>query len=109
MFKQIVILIALSAAIVFAMSYAQIGVTWLLTAHDWVSQLLTDVFSAGQAGNVARGLIALLSIPVIVGLIPAIVYWFLRRHWFPYFMPIVWVVWLIQAGALLMVYKTTAM
>lgn len=109
MFKQIIILIALSLSIIFAMSYAQVGVEWLLAAHDWVSQVLTDVFSGGQAGNLARSLIALLSIPILVGLIPAIVYWVLRRHWLPYFMQIVWVVWLIQAGALIMMYKTVAM
>lgn len=105
MFKQIVVLIALSAAIVASMSYTQEAVQLLLSAHDWVSQVLTDVFSGGQAGNMARGLIALISIPVIVGLIPAIAYWMLRRHWFPYFMQIVWVVWLVQAGALAMMYK----
>jgi hypothetical protein len=108
MFKQIVALLALSIGIVLAMSYAQQGVHLLLAAHNWVSQLLTDVFSAGQAGNIARGLIALLSIPVILGLIPAIAYWLLRRHWFPYFMEIVWVVWLIQAGALVVVQQASA-
>jgi hypothetical protein len=105
MLKQLIAIIALSAAIVLSMSYAQQGVTWLVQAHDWVAQLLTDVFSAGNAGNLARGLIALLSIPVLVGLIPALVYWMIRRHWFPYFMEIVWVVWLIQAGALVVMYK----
>lgn len=105
MLKQAVALIALSAAIVLSMSYAQQGIQLLLNAHDWISQLLTEVFSPGQAGNLARSLIALLSIPVIVGLIPTLVYWVVRRHWFPYFMEIVWVVWLIQAGALIMMYK----
>jgi hypothetical protein len=108
MFKQIVILIALSVLIVLAMPYAQQAVQLLINAHDWVAQLLTDVFSGGQAGNIARGLIALLSIPVIVGLIPAIVYWMVKRHWFPYFMQIIWVVWLVQAGALIALYKAAA-
>lgn len=106
MLKQIIALIALSVAIILSMSYAQQAVQFLLTAHDWISELLTDVFSGGQAGNIARGLIALLSVPVLVGLVPAIAYWMIRRHWFPYFMEIVWVVWLIQAGALVIMYKT---
>lgn len=100
MIKQAVVLVALSAGIVLSMSYAQQGVEWLVAAHSWVSQLLTDVFSAGQAGNLARGLLALLCIPVLAGLIPTVLYWVVRRHWFPYFMEIVWVVWLVQAGAL---------
>ena len=105
MLKQIIALIALSVAIVLSMSYAQEGLQFLLSAHDWISQLLTDVFSGGQAGNIARGLIALLSVPVLAGLIPTVIYWAVRRHWFPYFMEIVWVIWLIQAGALIIMYK----
>ena len=105
MIKHILALIVLSVAIILSMSYAQQAVQLLLNAHDWVSQLLTDVFTAGQAGNMARGLIALLFIPVLAGLIPAVLYWVVRKHWFPYFMQVVWVVWLVQAGALLIMFK----
>jgi hypothetical protein len=101
MLKQIIALIAFSIAIVLAMSYAQQAVQLLVSAHGWVAQILTQLFSEGQAGNLARGLLALLALPVLIGLVPTIIYWMLRRHWFPYFMEIVWVVWLIQAGALI--------
>lgn len=103
--KQVVALIALSVGIIAAMSYAQHGIQILLSAHDWVSLALTDVFSVGQAGNIARGLIALLTIPVFIAIIPAAIYWLIRRHFFPYFLEIVWVVWLIQAGALMVAFK----
>lgn len=105
MIKQVIALIALSIAIILSMSYAQHGLQWLISTHDWVSQILTEVFSGGQAGMLARGLIALLSVPVFIGLVPALVYWVVRRNWFPYFMEIVWVAWLIQAGALIIMYK----
>ncbi len=105
MLKQTIALVAVSAAIVFSMSHAQLGVQWLVSAHEWISQLLNDVFSPGQAGTLAKGLIALLSVPIIAGLIPALTYWLIRRHWFPYFMEIVWVVWLLQVGALVVLYK----
>lgn len=108
MFKQAIALIAGSVFIVLSMSYAQQGIEFLVQAHDWISQLLTDVFSEGQAGNLARGLIALLSIPVLIGLLPTAVYWVLKRQWFPYFMEIVWVVWLVQAGALIVLFKAAA-
>ena len=100
MIKQIIALVLLSMIIVFGMSYAQQAIQLLLNAHDWVSQVLTEVFSGGQAGNLARGLIALLALPLLAALIPAIAYWMLRRSWFPYFLEIVWIVWLVQAGAL---------
>jgi hypothetical protein len=108
MLKQSLILVALSAAIILSMSYAQHGLQLLVSGHDWISQLLTEVFSAGHAGSLARSLIALLSIPLFAGLIPTFIYWIVRRHWFPYFMEIVWVVWLLQAGALIMMYKAAA-
>lgn len=108
MIKQVLAIIALSVAIILSMSYAQQALQYLVDAHDWISQLLTEVFSGGQAGNIARGLIALLSVPVLVGLIPTVLYWTIKRNWFPYFMEIVWVVWLLQAGALIVLYKVAA-
>jgi len=108
MIKQIVALLVISIAIILFMSYAQQGVQLLVTAHDWVSHLLTEIFSGGQAGNLARGLIALLSIPILVGLVPALIYWMVKRNWFPYFMQIVWIIWLVQAGALVVMYNATA-
>lgn len=105
MLKQLVALVAGSIVIVLSMSYAQDAIQLLVSAHNWIAQLLTDVFSVGQAGNLARGLIALLSMPVLLGAIPTLAYWIIKRSWFPYFMEIVWVVWLIQAGALIIMYK----
>lgn len=106
MIKQLIAIILGSIFIIVSMSYAQQAMQLLIDGHDWVSEILTNVFSGGQAGNLMRGLIALLSIPVLVGLVPASLYWIIKRHWFPYFMEIVWIVWLIQAGALIMMYES---
>lgn len=105
MIKQIAALIALSIVLVLGMSYAQQGLEMLIGAYNWVSDLLSNVFSGGQAGNILRGLIALLAIPVLVGLVPTAIYYALKRSKFPYFMEIVWVMWLIQAGALTVINK----
>jgi hypothetical protein len=100
MLKQMIALIGLSAGIVLSMSYAQQGVQLLMNAHSYVTQLLMQLFSEGQAGNLARGLLALISIPFLIALVPTLIYWMLRRSFFPYFMEIVWAVWLVQVGAL---------
>ena len=105
MLKHSLILITLSILIILFTSYAEQGMQWLLVAHDWVSNALTSVFSGGQAGNMVRELLVLLCVPVAIGLVPAILYWIIRRHWFPYFMEVVWVVWLVQVGALLTMTK----
>lgn len=109
MIKHLVALIALSVAIIFSMSYFQQAMQYMLQAHEWISQILTDVFSGGQTGNLLRGLIALLSLPFIVSIFTAMIYYLARRSWFPYFMEIVWVVWLLQAGALIALYKASGM
>jgi len=105
MVKKTLALIIFSAAFVFFMPYMQQGIQYLLTGHEQIAELLTNVFSGGDTGNLVRAFIALLSIPLIVGLIPAIVFWLVRRRWSPIFMDLIWVVWLLQAGALAAVFK----
>lgn len=107
MIKKIIALLIVSAALVFFMPYAQQGMEYLLKAHGYINDLLTSVFNGGQTGNLVRSFIALLCIPLIVGLVPAIIFWMLRRRWMPGFMDIVWVVWLLQAGGLIAVFKAT--
>lgn len=105
MLKKIIAVVGLSMAIILFMPYAQQAVQLLVNAHDWIAELLTEVFSGGQTGNLIRSMIALLSIPLIMGVIPAVIYWVIRRHWLPYFMEVVLIVWLVQAGALAVMYK----
>jgi len=105
MYKQILslfLIIALSALIVMFMPQAKAALQVLVSAHSYVSNLLTEVFSGGNAGSIARGLVALLAIPLIVGLLPSLVYFLVKKSWCPVFMEIVWVIWLVQAGALIM-------
>ncbi len=107
MLKQIIsflVIIALSAAVAFFMPQAQKIIQLLVSAHDSVSGILTSVFNGGPAGNIAREGVALLIIPLLAGLIPAMIFFLVRKHWLPWFMEIVWIVWLLQAGALLVNY-----
>lgn len=108
MLKQtisILALIAISILIILFMPYAKMGVDGILAAHNWVADVLKDVFSAGHAGDVSRNLLALLAIPFAIGLIPVIIYWLTRHSWFPYFLQVVWVIWLIQTAALIIQYN----
>ncbi|HSW68695.1 MAG TPA: hypothetical protein VLI69_00875 [Gammaproteobacteria bacterium] len=105
MLKQIIAIIALSLLVIVGMAYAQQGLQFILTGHDWISDLLKDVFSGGQSGNIVRQLIVLLVIPLCVALVPAIIYWMAKRTWFPYFMQFMWVIWLVQTSALVILYK----
>ena len=105
MYKQIlslVLIIALSAVVVVFMPQTKQVLEFLLSMHTHVSSMLTEVFSGGNAGNIARGLVALLAVPVIIGLVPSLIYFLVRKKWCPYFMEIVWIIWLVQVGALVM-------
>lgn len=108
MVKQLIsvlVLVALSLAILLAMPIAQHAIMAIVTAHDWVSETLKSIFSGGQAGNLIRELLALLTVPVLLGLIPMLIYWIIKRTWFPYFMTVVWVIWLLQTAAIVVLLK----
>ncbi len=111
MLKQIIsflALIALSVLVLIGMPYAQQGVQFILSAHNWIADTLTTIFSGGDAGNLVRNLIALLIIPIAISFIPAIIYWLAKRKWFPYFLELIWVLWLIQTSALVVLYQAAA-
>ncbi len=108
MLKQSLAIILLSIVVILTMSHVQQLLQMILSAHNWVAHLLTEVFSGGNTGNLIRNLIALLAIPVFLGTIPAFIYWLAKRSWFPYFMEMVWVIWLIQTAALVILYKVGA-
>lgn len=101
-------LIALSILIILFMPYAQQVLEWLSSAHNWVAEVLTQVFSGGQAGDLTRKLLSLLAIPFFIGLIPVITFWLIKRSMLPYFMQIVWVTWLIQTAVLIIQFKAGA-
>lgn len=104
MLKQILALIIGSLLITLTFVYDQQAIQYLITSHDWVAMWLRNIFSGGQLGTTARELIALLAVPTGAGFACAAIYYVLRRHWFPYFMEVVWVVWLIQASAIIITY-----
>lgn len=108
MVKQIlafVSVIIFSIAIVLAMPHAQHGLELLIAAHNWIAETLTDVFSGGPTGNLIRQTLALFVIPVLVSLVPVLIYLIAKRSWFPYFIQVVWVIWLVQTAALVIQYK----
>lgn len=107
MLKQIIAIIVLSVLIIFTMPHMQHGLQALLSGYDWISSQLMEVFSGGSAGNLIRSLLALLAIPMMLGLVPVVVYWLAKRQWFPYFMEMVWVIWLVQTAAIIILYKAS--
>ena len=102
MLKHIIALILLSILVILGVAYLKPCLDALLAGHQWVDETLKQVFSGGKPGEITRQLLALLSIPLLIGLVPALIFWLARRKWFPFFMELVWVLWLIEVSALVM-------
>lgn len=105
MLKQIVAIILFSLIVILTMSYLNPVLNLLISVHDWISEVLTQVFSGGKPGEISRKLIALLTLPFLVGLVPSLIYWGIRRSAFPYFMQLVWATWVVLVVALVAINK----
>jgi len=102
MLKQLIVLILLSLGVIFGTQHIQPIILLLVSCRDWISQLLLQVFAGGEIGSIIRNLIAMLAMPIALASIPAAVYWLSKRRMFPYFFHCVWVLWLIQTTAIIM-------
>ena len=104
MLKQMIILVIVSLLITLTFVYDQQAIQYLIWGHDYVSLMLRDVFSGGHVGSTSRELLAMLVIPVVAGVGFAGIYYLVQKRWFPYFMEVVWVIWLVQVSALIVTY-----
>jgi len=65
--------------------------------HNFASDKLAGLFAGSSAGELAAHIISLVIIPIIVGLIPAFIYWIFYRTEMPHWIVVVWVVWVMLA------------
>jgi len=108
MLKHIVILLVLSISAILFMPQLQFGLNEMLLAHKWVANELKNVFSGDMVGNIIRQLLALLVMPILIGLIPVFLYWLAKRTWFPWSMEIIWLLWVMQLSAIAFSYVPAA-
>lgn len=105
MINKLIALVIISVLVVFFPAYTEQVMSWVLMFHAWVVDFLANIFSDGQLGRVIRDLLGLIAFPVVVGLVPAIIFWIAKRRLFPYFVMFVWSAWLLQLGALVVLHK----
>ncbi len=104
MIKNFIVLILFSLGVIFGVKHIQPTILLLVSSRDWISQLLLQVFSGGEIGSAVRNLISLLVIPLVIAAIPTLVYWLSKGRLFPYFMHVVWAVWLLQTTAIVVLH-----
>ena len=93
-------LIASVAAIFFKAPLSKL-LGYLLIAHNKVAAYLTYIFSAGQAGQIIQNVLALIAIPLAVGIVVSLLYWAIKRAAMPHVMLMIWVVLLVMLVTLL--------
>ena len=95
MAKQLFVLIALSlGAIVFKTEISHV-LDALVSMHNYIAQSLHLIFSDDHVGQLIQDLISLLFIPFVVGIMVAMVFWFIKRSATPHIMVTVWIMWLV--------------
>lgn len=101
MFKQFLLIIAASIAAIFFKDQLVHLLGLLIAAHNRIATALTVVFSGDSAGQIIRGVIALVAIPAILGGAISIAWWLGRKSTMPYLFTVVWVTWTVLLTALL--------
>ncbi|QLH41311.1 MAG: hypothetical protein HWD59_00255 [Coxiellaceae bacterium] len=86
-------------AIIFLQQIAWV-VHGIAVFHHWFISELRNLFAFGKWSHLILAWIVLIVVPVIIAAIPAFIYWLIKRRWMPYYMQIVWTVWLVLLAIL---------
>ncbi len=93
MAKQIAILIGLSALAALFMGQLAWGLNVFVKLHQWVYQGLGVVFAGDYIAKAIQATLALLIVPSLIGLVVALIHWFVKRSMPVYLMTLIWVLW----------------
>src|SRR3989338_9793983 len=101
MFKHILLLIGLSVAAIFFQEPLMHVLQFFMQVHNQIAKGLGVIFSVDAVGEVVQSVIALLLIPVVLGVILAIAHFFIKQQHFPHTMTVIWVAWAVLLAAVL--------
>ena len=93
MFKHILFLIGLSVAAIFFQDQLMQALQFFMVMHAELAKGLGDIFSVDKIGEVVQSVLALLLIPAAIGVLIAVLHFFIRKHHFPHTMTTIWVAW----------------
>ncbi len=102
--RHLTVLILFSFGVIYGSAHIFPTILLLVSSRDWISQLLLQIFAGGELGSAIRNLLSVIAIPLLIGAIPACIYWLAKQRRFPYFMHIVWIVWLVQMTAIIILH-----
>ena len=79
---------------------AAVMVHYLNFAHQFMVDKLTYVFAGGQTGQFLKQALALILLPLAITAVPALIYYGVKRRSMPYFIHLLWAVWIALATSL---------
>lgn len=94
MLKHLLILFVLSIVVILFLHELTVFLEFLGYCHLWFADKLTLLFSHSVIGLLISHVIALVLIPLIIALIPAFIYWLIRRSEMPHVILVAWIVWI---------------
>ncbi len=95
MLKQSLIYLGLSIFIVVFAQYANLVMVYIVTFYTFVMMKLTPIFSGNTYGILIRNILSLVLIPLIIAGVPALIYKAIKKRPMPYFVEIMWALWLV--------------
>jgi len=95
MAKQFILIILLTVAAVFFKSQLSHVLDALISLHNGIAGVLTKIFASDDDGLLVQNIIALLIIPLVLGGVVGVVFWFVKHEMMPHMMLVIWFVWLV--------------
>jgi hypothetical protein len=89
--KQSVAYFVLSLLVVLCAKYIHLGIVYLDMIYTYLNVLIVPYI----AGAWLRNVLIMISLPLILTAIPAIIYRLIKKANMPYFLESVWILWLV--------------
>jgi len=102
MFKHLLYLLGASILAILFIHQVVLLLQFVNSGHAFITTQLSQLFTGGRMGEIARASIALLIIPIVVGFIPGGVYWGMKRKEMPFLYHTIWIVWIILLTSIAM-------
>lgn len=97
MAKQLTIYLIISLLVIIFHKYFNLAIFYIDTFYNYINFKIAPIFSHTYLGIIIRKTLILMIVPILITLIPAIIYRVVKGNKMPYFMVIVWFLWFILA------------
>ena len=101
MIKNVLLLVVLSIIAIFFQDQLVAVLHGIMSVHQQIIKGLSSIFSIEGAGEIVQSVLALLLMPVVVGIVFAIAHFFAKQQHFPHTLTVIWACWAILLTAVL--------